>query len=291
MALSQLDLILIGSIIGGGIVLFFLIMAFIYMLFQKHCLSPQGNLCTSKLFMWTCIPCTICSQRCAKKGWWHKVDERVYLGAVPLKCLGHLRKLRDMGVVAVVNSMAEYKGPRAEYEALGIEQLYLPVIDHERPTYEQTVEAVEFIQRHHDAGGTIYLHCKGGHGRSGAIAFAWLLKNLKMSLEDTQKHINAARKVRKKLFSQPELVRFHRRFVLGVEDDGGENSGDSGGKGSGIGESQSKQGVAVAKAVPTAGKKKEKKSNTERSKSRGKAKVVPMNSLTAAQQEDHANAS
>ncbi len=211
--------VIAGVVVGSVALLVLLSISLWYMLFQKHCLDAAGNRCSAKFFMWTCMCFTACNQRCARKGWWQEVDDRVYVGGVPLKCLGHPRKLFALGIRGVVNTMDEYNGPLDEYESFGIDQLHLPVIDHFEPSLDQNVRAVEFIQRILDSGGSVLIHCKGGHGRSAAIAFAWLLKKRQMSLEEAQVHILSRRAVRKKLFRQPELIRFHRRFVLGLEDD------------------------------------------------------------------------
>ena len=218
------------TVLGDGelaVVLFVAITAAIvigfgiaYVVFTKHGCTKEGGKCSAKLFLWTCMGCTACNQKCRKKGWWQEIDDRVYVGAVPLKCLGHVRKLHQLGVRGVVNTMDEYQGPVQEYQSFGIQQLYLPVIDHHPPSFHQTEKAMEFIQRIHSEGHSVFIHCKGGHGRSAAIAYAWLLKHRQMSLEEAQRHILSRRKVRKKLYTQTELIRFHRKYVLKIEDDG-----------------------------------------------------------------------
>lgn len=127
-----------------------------------------------------------------------------------------LKKLKDIGITGIINTMHEYGGNLKALQTFDIEQLYLPVVDHYAPTLEQTEQGVVFIQRHLDAGGAVLVHCKGGHGRSAAIGFAWLLKNRKMTLEQTQKHILSHRKVRRRLAQQTELIQFHRKYVLGL---------------------------------------------------------------------------
>ena len=72
------------------------------------------------------------------------------------------------------------------YAQLNMVQKYLPCTDHTEPTVEQLTEACAFIaeQRSHDH--KVYIHCKGGHGRGGAAAFAWLLTAHGKSLKETQ---------------------------------------------------------------------------------------------------------
>jgi len=202
--------------ISVGVIIFILMFAFL--LLQKHCCSPEASRIGSRFFLWPCMPLTAFGQRFKKNGWWHKVDDKVLVGAIPLQCFGHVNKLHACGVRAVVNMMDEYSGPKEAYARLGMEQLHMRVVDHEAPTFEQTVVCVNFIEKHVNAGSTVYVHCKGGHGRSGAIGFAWLMFKHQMSLEEAQQHIRSRRRVRKRLFTQPELVQFHRQFVVGKED-------------------------------------------------------------------------
>ena len=234
--------IVAGGVLGGAVLLALVSCSVAYLLFQKHCLNAAGNKCSSRFFLWSCMGFTACNQKCIKKGWWQEIDDKVYVGAVPLKCLGHVRKLADLGVRGVVNTMDEYRGPIDAYESFGIEQLHLPVIDHMAPSFDQTVQGVDFIQRIVNSGGSVLIHCKGGHGRSAAIGFAWLLKNRQMTLEEAQKHIRSRRRVRKKLFRQAELIRFHRKYVLGLDDEPPSADGDVEAGGSQAGPKHAKGG-------------------------------------------------
>ena len=121
---SNMDPLMIGAIVGGvlGGVLFIVLLTcgIVYVMFQKHCCSAAGNRCSSRLFLWSCMGFTACNQKCVKKGWWQEVDDGVYVGAVPLKCLGHVRKLHALGVRGVINTMDEYAGPVDAYESFGI---------------------------------------------------------------------------------------------------------------------------------------------------------------------------
>ena len=138
-----------------------------------------------------------------------EVSPGVFLGAVPLVFPGHIDDLYKLGVRGVVNMMDEYVGAVAKYKELGIEQLRLPCVDHTEPTVLQMQEAVAFIQKHKELGHKIYVHCKGGHGRGGAIAFAWMLKEGKLNLKETQDRLSSQRKVRTKLYLQPNIMRYY----------------------------------------------------------------------------------
>jgi len=86
--------------------------------------------------------------------------------------------------------------------------------------------AVKFIEQHRLQGGRALVYCKAGHGRSAAVAFAWLIHcDPTASLASIQKHLL---QVRKKLYTQQAVLAFavqHR-----VEDAKTKNAVGSDGK-------------------------------------------------------------
>jgi len=81
--------------------------------------------------------------------------------------------------------------------------------------------AMEFIAEQRAQGRNVYIHCKGGHGRSAAIAFCWLLHNRKMSLAQAQQHLLSRRIVRSKLFEQPNMKLFYQEIQIKVTKENG----------------------------------------------------------------------
>ena len=59
--------------------------------------------------------------------------------------------------------------------AIGIVQLRLPVADHKEPSLEFMKGSIAFINTFRKRGQKVYVHCKGGHGRSAAIVLCWLI--------------------------------------------------------------------------------------------------------------------
>ena len=154
----------------------------------------------------------------SRRPYFSNVDSNVVMGGVPMVIAGHVAALHADGVRAVVNMQAEYIGPVDAYAKLRppIEQLRLPVVDHTEPTLEQLEAAVAFITQHVERGDRVLIHCKGGHGRSAAVAMAWLLSAPGGSLtpEEAQKHLSSIRSVRSSLYKQEALLEFyelHRR--------------------------------------------------------------------------------
>merc|ERR1712216_1117823 len=86
--------------------------------------------------------------------------------------------MRLHGITAVVNMCAEWVGPRAEYDAVGIEQLRLPTVGTTSPTVESLEAGVAFIrsQLNHRRGSRIFIHCKAGRGRAVTMALAWYIE-------------------------------------------------------------------------------------------------------------------
>lgn len=72
------------------------------------------------------------------------------------------------------------------------EYLYLPTVDDEAPTMEQLQEGITFCQRIIDAGGTVYIHCKGGIGRAPTMAAAYFIST-GLSLDEALMRIRKKR--------------------------------------------------------------------------------------------------
>lgn len=177
-----------------------------YVLFQKHALPLSLARYVARLYFFPTLPITIYKYT---GRWWHYIDEGVFVGAAPLTLLDHPSQLKSLGVGAVVNLCDEYSGPVKQWKELGVQHLYLPTVDHTEPSLDQLDQAVSFIALHRAQGREVYVHCKGGHGRSAAVGFAWLLFHRGMTPAEAQAHINQRRKVRKGLFKQPNILAYY----------------------------------------------------------------------------------
>eukprot|EP00457_Paulinella_chromatophora_P009556 gb/GEZN01009625.1/.p1 GENE.gb/GEZN01009625.1/~~gb/GEZN01009625.1/.p1 ORF type:complete len:223 (+),score=21.47 gb/GEZN01009625.1/:43-711(+) len=200
---------------AGGALLLVLIILWIvvYILLQKKCFPPKVTRFLTKVYFFPMLPLTI--GRNAYYGLWAKVDEGVYMGGVPIACLGHIDQLHALGVRAVINLQDEYKGPTKVYTRMGWTNMYMPVIDHSEPTVDQLRHCVAFIKGRTSKGEGVYIHCKGGHGRSAAVAFAWLLSEKGLEPIEVQQMLNSMRRVRKKLFRQRNLITYHMELDNG----------------------------------------------------------------------------
>mmetsp|Transcript_61248 Transcript_61248/g.164762 ORF Transcript_61248/g.164762 Transcript_61248/m.164762 type:complete len:179 (+) Transcript_61248:139-675(+) len=102
--------------------------------------------------------------------------------------------------------------PSKAYERLGMEQLWLPTIDHYEPRLEDLQQACDFIERYRAKGERVYIHCKAGHDRSAAVALAWMAYSRRVLNEEDLRLLNEElfekRQVRATLYEQPNLQAF-----------------------------------------------------------------------------------
>ena len=205
----------------AAVVLFSLVLG--YVLLEKKLLPRSWWAPLSKLYFYPMLlpMYLVRSVRSGGRSYFSDVDQFLMIGPTPLVIAGHVSWLHRDGVRAVVNMQAEYGGPTAAYAALRppIAQLHLPVVDHTEPSARLLEQAVAFIARHRSKGHRVLVHCKGGHGRSAAVAMAWLMSEGGGSLtpEDAQRRLSSVRDVRSQLFQQEDVVAFYRSRQSTVE--------------------------------------------------------------------------
>ncbi|PRP87637.1 hypothetical protein PROFUN_04664 [Planoprotostelium fungivorum] len=180
-------------------------------LYNKKKLPIESARVVGKLSFWPTVPFTMARLLIGlRRNWWDQVDQGVYLGGVPVVYFDHVGQLHSLGVRAVVNLCDEYEGPVEEYKKRDMQQLHVPTVDHFEPSVDTLKKTVEFINEHRNKGESVYIHCKAGHGRSAAVAFAWLLFKHRLSLGDAQELILSKRTVRKALYKQPNINQFYQ---------------------------------------------------------------------------------
>ncbi|KAL5220337.1 hypothetical protein ABZP36_025050 [Zizania latifolia] len=126
--------------------------------------------------------------------WWDRVDQCILLGAVPFP--SDVPRLKQLGVQGVVTLNEPYETlvPTSLYEAHGIDHLVIPTRDYLfAPSLEDICQAIEFIHRNASEGGTTYVHCKAGRGRSTTIVLCYLIKYRSMSPEAALDHVRSIR--------------------------------------------------------------------------------------------------
>lgn len=136
--------------------------------------------------------------------WKDVVAGRVWLGKSVLS--RHVPDLVRLGITRVLNMQDEYGGPVAAYAKHGIEQLWVPIVDHFEPSPAQLHVAVEFLRQALHEGRRVYVHCQGGHGRSAAVVFAHLaIEEEHRPLREVNEDLSSKWRVRHGLHSQPHV--------------------------------------------------------------------------------------
>ena len=101
-----------------------------------------------------------------------QITAHLFLGS-QYNLLG-LRKLKALGVTAIVNMRTHNDYSDAEHE--GIKYLHLPTVDNTPPPLEVLIKGADFIDNEIKNGGSVYVHCRQGLGRGPTMAIAYLIK-------------------------------------------------------------------------------------------------------------------
>jgi atypical dual specificity phosphatase len=95
-----------------------------------------------------------------------------------------------------------------------MDSVWLPSLDHYCPKLEALEAAVDFIQKHHELGKKVYVHCRAGHGRSAAAVYCWLLsRQPNVDRKALNERLRALRSVKSTLWKEPSIVEFHSRLL------------------------------------------------------------------------------
>ncbi|OEL35177.1 putative dual specificity protein phosphatase DSP8 [Dichanthelium oligosanthes] len=126
--------------------------------------------------------------------WWDRVDQFILLGAVPFP--SDVPRLKQLGVQGVVTLNEPYETlvSTSLYQAHEIEHVVIPTRDYLfAPSLEDISQAIDFIHRNASQGGTTYVHCKAGRGRSTTIVLCYLIKYRSMTPEGALDHVRSIR--------------------------------------------------------------------------------------------------
>jgi dual specificity MAP kinase phosphatase len=85
-----------------------------------------------------------------------------------------LKKLKELGITAIVNMRIHNVYVKARYE--GIKYLHLPTVDNTAPALDDLRKGAIFIENEIKNKGKVYVHCRQGLGRGPTMALAYLIK-------------------------------------------------------------------------------------------------------------------
>jgi atypical dual specificity phosphatase len=119
--------------------------------------------------------------------WWNKIDEGLYLGAIPLQQHLDILPKELQGPIAILCFVEQFELedryhlttaiPHSEWQRREIPLKHLPSVDFAAVSQDNLDQAVQFIYDMRKQGKTVYVHCKAGVGRSATAVAAFLLKH------------------------------------------------------------------------------------------------------------------
>jgi protein-tyrosine phosphatase len=117
-----------------------------------------------------------------------QITAHLFLGSQYSK-LG-LKKLKALGVTAIVNMRQHSVYTKARYE--GIKYLHLPTVDNTPPPLLVLIQGADFIAEEIKNKGIVYVHCRQGLGRGPTMAMAYLIK-IGLTFEDAYAMVRKVR--------------------------------------------------------------------------------------------------
>lgn len=125
--------------------------------------------------------------------WWSKIGGlNLYLGAIPLKNMGHFEALKALGITHVISVLEDFEmadgwvnSPvkHSDWNEKGITTKHIPAADFYGLKKEEIEEGVKDLHEALERGESVYIHCKAGRGRSATIVVAYLMQHHGHTLE------------------------------------------------------------------------------------------------------------
>lgn len=126
---------------------------------------------------------------------WHtKIDDNLYLGAIPFvdPHLSTFQKTLRVKAVLSINETFELTshtlfGPvvrPAQWIENGIHHKQLSSPDFFPPSFDLLDKGAAYVNYHLTEGRTVYVHCKSGIGRSASVIIAYLMKYKRLSVHE-----------------------------------------------------------------------------------------------------------
>lgn len=138
--------------------------------------------------------------------WYTKIDEGLFLGAIPMEGMNHLSVLTlDLGITHVLSivqpfelitsTLAGLPVSEATWQKEGVNQLVLSCADFYLPPHDILDRGADYINSAINKKKKVYVHCKSGIGRSASAVAAYLIKYRGMPVNAAVNHIRSQRPV------------------------------------------------------------------------------------------------
>lgn len=150
-----------------------------------------------------------------KYSWWNEISEAtapqsLYLGAIPLsqkilffKIRDDLEDIANRGVGAVLSVVEPYEMDYSgltmspikvrDWKMAGIRHLQLSSPDFRTIKMKKIIKGVEFIRWNILNNRSVYVHCKGGKGRSALVTICYLIKYENKTVEEAHDYVRNCR--------------------------------------------------------------------------------------------------
>lgn len=103
------------------------------------------------------------------------VTSQLAVGSAPLSH-DRLDRLKQDGIVAILNLCGEYCDLHTIEQAHGFEVYYLPIADEEAPDLEAMEHGLAWLDEALYLGKKVFIHCRHGIGRTGTVLNLYLLR-------------------------------------------------------------------------------------------------------------------
>lgn len=137
--------------------------------------------------------------------WYNKVDDGLYLGAIPVFEEHHtyLKKKLFLNVVLSVNEVCELSCSTlcgipvtsAEWKDIDVLHVIIPSPDFQPPSHKLLEQGADFINNNLVLKRNVYVHCKSGQGRSASMVAAYFIKYKGYTPERAQDELRLKRPV------------------------------------------------------------------------------------------------
>lgn len=120
-----------------------------------------------------------------------EVSEKITASGLPSQPK-HIRFVKSKGVSAII-SLTEKPLPKNLIENTNIKYFHFPLQDHKPADPYNLLKIVDTVQRLVEDGHKVHVHCLAGHGRTGMVLAAYMMKTEGLSWMESLEKIRRIR--------------------------------------------------------------------------------------------------